>query len=201
MKDVSYFSLFPKLVYSSFLDRSITKSEYEYINILAKDCRTNVSNFTSSNKQVLDHPAFLNVKKFITDNLNNYRDTVLFPKKEMNIFITESWVNYTNKNESHHVHTHTNSYLSGVFYFETIENDSIIFYKDWQPLTVQTDNNNLYNCGTWEYPVKQNQLILFPSNTQHSVKLNTQNKTRISLAFNTYIKGNLSIKPTTSLEL
>jgi len=39
--------------------------------------------------------------------------------------------------------------------------------------------------------LKKGELILFPSNIQHSVPVNQSDEERISLSFNTWIKGNM----------
>ena len=41
-------------------------------------------------------------------------------------------------------------------------------------------------------PIEKNQLLLFPSNLFHSVENNQNSETRICLAFNILIKGDLS---------
>ena len=43
-------------------------------------------------------------------------------------------------------------------------------------------------------PMKKGELILFPSNLQHSVPANQSDEDRISLSFNTWIKGDIGDK-------
>ena len=50
---------------------------------------------------------------------------------------------------------------------------------------------NQYNSSNWTIPVKEGKLLLFPSGLQHSVPNNLSLDTRISLAFNVLIKGDL----------
>ena len=40
-------------------------------------------------------------------------------------------------------------------------------------------------------PIKSGELILFPSTLKHSVPINTSNKNRISLSFNTFVSDKL----------
>jgi len=51
---------------------------------------------------------------------------------------------------------------------------------------------NQYNSKVWTLPVKENQLLLFSSNLSHSVEQNKSSETRICLAFNILVKGDLS---------
>ena len=154
---------------------------------------------------VLDHPSFAEIKNFILQNLKNYRDDVIRPKYDMKLVITESWLNYTNYNQQHHFHKHNNSYLSGVFYINTIENDGIKFFNDggglFNMFDIESEDLHTYNAPSWELPVSTGQLLLFPSDLQHGVKVNKENKTRISLSFNTFLKGQISSKRTVGLKI
>ena len=51
---------------------------------------------------------------------------------------------------------------------------------------------NIWNSVTWFFPVNNNELILFPSWLQHKVEPNEKATTdRISISFNTFVKGPL----------
>ena len=205
MIKANYISLFPKLVYSTFIEREITDVEKEYTHIVGRNAIDNNSNYTSQNMDVLDHPSFAEIKNFILQHLKNYRDDIIRPKYDMELVITESWLNYTNYNQQHHFHKHNNSYLSGVFYINTIESDGIKFFNDagglYNMFDIESDDLHIYNAPSWEVPVSTGQLLLFPSNLQHGVKVNKENKTRISLAFNTFLKGQISSKRTVGLKI
>ena len=47
------------------------------------------------------------------------------------------------------------------------------------------------NSETFMLPCKPGDLILFPSSLRHSVPINTTNKNRISLSFNTFVSDTL----------
>ena len=49
--------------------------------------------------------------------------------KTIEIYITISWINYTETNQYHHAHSHPNSVISGVYYIETDESDTITFFQ------------------------------------------------------------------------
>jgi hypothetical protein len=50
---------------------------------------------------------------------------------------------------------------------------------------------NMFNSQVWNLPVQNNELILFPSSTWHSVNKNTGTRVRLSIAFNTFVKGSV----------
>ena len=62
-------------------------------------------------------------------------------------------------------------------------------------------DNNTRGYNNLNIIVKNGDLILFPSTLMHSVKTNTTDKERISLAFNSFIKGTVSTSPLNQLNL
>ena len=70
------------------------------------------------------------------------------------------------------------------------DKDKIMFYrKDNEQLRLATDTYEPYNSYTWWIGIKTYDIILFPSSLTHSVEPVTSDETRISLAFNSFIKG------------
>ena len=56
-------------------------------------------------------------------------------------------------------------------------------------LSIKRFNN--FNSSTYMLPLKMGELILFPSDLRHKVPTNQSDEERISLSFNTWIKGSL----------
>ena len=84
--------------------------------------------------------------------------------------------------------------ISGVYYIETDESDTITFSTPWPyKLTMSIDSTeyNQWNSDEWWYPTTKNSLLLFPSKLIHHVNQVESDKTRISLAFNTFVKGKI----------
>lgn len=182
------YGLFPVPVSITNLGNVLTDAESKKVFDL--ETRRNHGNSITKNNYILDLPEFSNLKKHLENSLENYF-IEMFSNKNAKPYITQSWINYTSKNDYHHVHTHTNSLFSGVFYINTIDQDKIFFYRDTFPVFDFTEdkNYNLYTALDWHFPVTNNDLIIFPSNIRHSVAINESNNVRISLAFNTYVKG------------
>ena len=102
----------------------------------------------------------------------------------------------TDTNEFHHKHQHSNSFLSGVFYIEADEElDDITFHNSLKPFmfTFESDASPVFFADRWTFKVKKNTLIIFPSTLIHHVNKTKSKNTRISLAFNTFVKGNFGI--------
>ena len=191
--------LFPVCIFSNFIERKFSTIEKKAINNAYIKSIKNDTNYISKEFNLLNSEPFKKINNFIVNNLKIYVKDILKPKHAIELLITESWLNFTKKGESHHIHSHHNSFISGVMYFDCIENDTIVFYKEEKDFfKIETSEWNLFNSLSWNFPVQKGQLVLFPSNLKHSVNVNNQDKTRISLSFNTFPKGvvnnNTSIK-------
>lgn len=160
----------------------------------------NYSNSMSSNTDWLDGKE---IKTIIEAELNYYFYEVLQVVPDTEIYITESWANKSMPDEQHHRHNHPNSIVSGVFYIDTDEHTGNIVFNTGQysQIEFQVKESNIYNSKTWSFAPMIGTLILFPSSLEHSVTKNLSKKDRISISFNTFIKGNISKTPLASLKI
>ena len=172
--------------------KNITEKELHFVENEI-DKFKNVGNKTSLDNYILDRQEFKELKNILTDKINNYFQEVYAPSStDLRLYITQSWLNYTTKDEFHHSHHHNNSIASGVFYFKADKDDSICFQKDKSTaLDIPSNQVNNFNAKVWGVSVKPSMLVVFPSTVIHSVQNKTNNNLRISLAFNTFIKGTL----------
>ena len=108
------------------------------------------------------------------------------------IEITGMWGNILKPGETHSPHTHSNNFLSGVFYLESDAETGIIF-SDPRPaadvLVPRKKTKTNENSNLLSYISKQNRLIIFPSWLVHWVPINKSKRDRISISFNIQIKG------------
>jgi uncharacterized protein (TIGR02466 family) len=183
--------LFPETILKSKIDCNFTKEELNFIKNLP--LIKNDNNSTSIDNYILNNSALSNLKNNILQAVKFYFYEILKSDINTEIYITQSWVNFTKEHESHHRHSHPNSVLSGIVYIDVDSTkDSIVFYKNMsnQIVTNKTEFN-IYNSDLWTFPVETSQIIVFPSYLQHSVNTKEENNTRISLSFNTFIKGKI----------
>jgi len=189
--------LFPTPIYKTFLGRNILNKEVKVVEKYLKNLEQNAGlNYNTKNNYVLKDRLFNDLNKFIQFHLNKFFYKVFHADKKNQIYITQSWLNITTKDQSHHTHEHPNSFISGVFYFSANQSDSIKFhhpikYNQIQPNMLKRTEDN---SGSWVLPIKTGLLLLFPSRLEHSVNIKEENNQRISLAFNTFLKGNLGVK-------
>ena len=188
--------LFPKPVYFSQLERKLTKEELNTINIYKEKTYKNEGNITSYDTYVLENKTLKNLKKDLDKIVVDYFNKIVCTSNSITPYITQSWLNYTGTNQFHHQHSHPNAYISGVFYVDAKEEvDKIKFYKTNAPqIELNTTQHNTFNSSSWFFPVKTGDVILFPSTLAHGVDKKQETPTRISLAFNIFIKGKIGNK-------
>lgn len=184
-------SLFSTPIAFFRFQKLLSNDESLFIN--NQETRKSMGNTMSTNVNILDNDNLLNIKKFINDSINIYFTEIYQPKTNCTLEITQSWINYTNPGEYHHKHDHPNSFLSGVFYINADkDSDSIFFFnRPYKQIQVVPKEFNIFNSDSWQFPVGTNDLILFPSSLEHMVTHTSSKQTRISLAFNTFIKGEI----------
>lgn len=144
------------------------------------------SHFVSQDHYVLDHTIFSELRLWIDSRMREYYRDVL--KIDQAPYITQSWINLVEKGMCTHQHIHQNSIVSGVFYVKA--NDVISFHRQPSSIEVARSENNLYNSDNFDVNVRNNMLLLFPSDILHSTPISSEDM-RVSIAFNTFVKGNL----------
>lgn len=162
----------------------------DYCNSL--EYRQNKSgNLTSVDSYILENPMFSEIKRLILGAIEQYTKRVMMWSNN-DFFITQSWININPKNTAHHTHFHKNSIISGTFYLQTNDNDSITFLSDRKDcMDLVVSSFNLWNSTSWDMCVKTNTITIFPSLLSHEVKENTSADERISISFNVFVKGML----------
>ena len=66
--------------------------------------------------------------------------------------------------------------------------------NDYNQIQIGTDKYNRFNSSSWFVPVQTGQVVIFPSHLHHMVSPKQGDNLRISLAFNSFIKGTLGTK-------
>lgn len=136
----------------------------------------------------------------LTDHIHKAARTVLetLDATYQEIAITGCWANIQRKNSTFNVHSHPNSFLSGVYYVKTPANSGKIVFKkrivnDIVPLFKQPNelNEALHKCAP-----EAGMMLLFPSWLEHYVERNGSDESRISISFNLMFRGLLGSNPT-----
>jgi uncharacterized protein (TIGR02466 family) len=196
------FGIFPTPVLKFKMDRDFTKEELDFVDLYKDKVPQppyfiHLGNNGTTDKKILEHPEMAGLKKIVEDCLNQWCINVYAPRnpESFKLKITQSWLNYTEPDEHHDRHYHPNSIVSGAIYIDTNPvKDQITFnsgkmydyYIPWIAL-------NQFNSMESTITLTKKDIVLFPSNLNHSVPKNIGSNTRISLAFNSFFEGSLGV--------
>ena len=188
---MNLFTLFPTAVGKFELGREFTKQEYKFVE--ESERRPNMGNLTSVNNYVLREKPMKKLSEFLLESANKYFQEIYKPKDDVQLYITQSWLNFTEKGGFHHKHAHPNSFISGVFYINANPTqDKIFFFNEgYKQISLVATEFNLFNSESWWLEAGKGVLYLFPSSLAHMVEQVQHEETRISLSFNTFLKGTI----------
>jgi uncharacterized protein (TIGR02466 family) len=183
--------LFPTPIYITKLTKNFSDTEYKFIEQSKLNTFKNEGNTISADNYILNAKPFSNLKKQLDEIVKDYFNKIILTSNNIEPYITQSWLNYTEETQYHHIHEHANSLVSGVLYINADKkNDKIKFFNNqYQQIKLEVKEYNLYNSISWWFEVETLDVILFPSSLTHAVEVKKGTNTRISLAFNTFIKG------------
>ena len=185
-------SLFPTPIYTCEVE--IEEEERLFLlNQYPDNIIKNKGNFLSKDFDILKNIEVQALNKKLLYLVNDAFNCIHRPRNDTKLYITQSWLNFSVKGQYHHQHSHTNSFFSAVLYLNTTERDSIIFLnpKGYGGYDVESLNCGIFNSSLWKIPVKDNLLLIFPSAIEHTVPVVEHDNLRVSLSFNTFLKGKL----------
>lgn len=165
--------------------------------------------YNTKSNQVLNDPKLKDLKETIDSIVQHYLfDTLYFPRKIKPELVC-SWAAIGLGGSRVERHMHTNSVYSGVCYLKSEGNAGRLMFHSG-------DNANTFcsptvkpivekpmslNSDTWSALPKTGDVFIFPSHLEHSVTENETSRNRGILAFNYFLKGEISTDPTLSLTL
>ena len=157
-----------------------------------------VYNFrTSVDKKVLHLPEFKGVHDVVMKEVDVYAHELCGVSRNVQFYVTNSWINIHTRGQAAGQHIHGNSLISGVLYLQVNETSGdLVFHRDiyslipFPPaLDFDVEKFNIYNCKSWSYNPKVNDICLFPSSVMHSADPNHSDEERWCLAFNVFARG------------
>jgi len=191
-------ALFPTPLVVTNINREFTTEERNFFVFHSNFVTKNHGNHTSADNYLTRHPQMATIKQEITDSLQMFFDNIIKPSNPVSPYITQAWLNYTYHNQYHHKHNHSNTFLSGVLYIDADpETDKITFFDDtYYPFRLAPREWNWFNSESWFVRVKPGDIIVFPSSLTHAVEPVVNPNVRTSLAFNSFLKGQIGINQT-----
>lgn len=154
----------------------------------------NVGNAMSRDDRVLDAPALARLRAFVDEHVSVYVHRLWRIREDLEVHVTQSWVNRAGPGQFHARHRHPNSIVSGVLFLDDDPDEAlppIAFHRPQEPFPLQLDYRDLdeLNASARTFPVERGRLILFPSLLEHDVGPNETDRTRSTLSFNTFVRG------------
>lgn len=186
-------NMFAVPLYRAALGREFTGEEMQFFKSELNDPVLAISNYASKNKKVLDAAPMQAIRAALQAHLDQFFQITFNTSNDVSLQITQSWLTRSQQGDSHHIHTHPNSVVSGVLYINLAPRDGINFYRNednvWYELIRQEDS--YYNAFRYFVQTGIGDIVLFPSSIRHGVNEIREKIDRVSLSFNTFFSGEL----------
>ena len=160
----------------------------------------------SKNSYIIDHPICKPLSDWIMECFKEFATNIMrYRYKELEF--AQSWLTYKQPGQFHKAHSHPNTLLAGVFYYDVQPGDaSIVFSKEaksynrsyFEPSVLDDYQEHLFSQEEIYFTPQQNNLIIFPSYVMHGVPPNNTNRVRKALGINALTKGILGDRETIS---
>ena len=145
---------------------------------------------TGKFNNILLQPEFKEMQLWVEECAKDFLDNVLEMEYE-EFFLTESWMNISEKGGYQKIHNHSNSIISGVLYLKSKpELPPLVFKKqkmEFEPfisLTEHYKKGNPNTASTLAFPCTQNTMHVFNSHLYHGHDTSVLEEERISIAWN-----------------
>jgi uncharacterized protein (TIGR02466 family) len=192
--DIKLHSLFPTAAIS-VLDKNF-KLNQEEREVIWKYKLDNCDNYhnchASKSGRILEDWRLKRLKKHCQHYLNLYVKDIM--KCDNKIQITNSWGNYSFAGNCHRSHRHSNSILSGIYYVQCNDSVPILNFESQISryfLEYRIKEQTIFNSSTYQIKLEDEMLVIFPSHIWHSVPENKSSNWRISVAFNSFLLGEI----------
>ncbi|MFK8030181.1 MAG: putative 2OG-Fe(II) oxygenase [Gammaproteobacteria bacterium] len=185
--------LFATPIFRASLSHAITKEHIEYVKNLKMII--NRDNLISENLYIFEEPELKGIKDAVQEALDVYSTEVMGLKQKL--YVTQSWGLANPAGIGMHSHAHSNSLVSGSFYYAPLPEPTsrVIFDKHvmYQRLEINplADRQNIYNTPVNVITPKEGEVLLFPSEINHMIEANQSSDQRRAIAFNCFIEGTL----------
>ena len=197
MADVICHQCFPTLVYEFKLDLDHDKMLDCVSNTLTEEARSqkHIRRLQQLHHNYDDDLHKLLIFKPLVDKLDLLHESILrkLEYKFDKIEITNMWSNRLDSGDAHPPHTHSNNFLSGVYYLQSSADSSPIHFFDPRAqssiLVPRREKVNRYNSNMLSFIASQGTGLIFPSWLQHWVPPTQCKDGRISLSWNIILRG------------
>lgn len=191
--DYSVKPLFAEPYFVTNIADAITAREVEFIKELKM--LQNQTNLISEDLYIFQRPELRTIADAVQRALDAYASEIMGIAQHL--YVTQSWALANPPGVGMHGHAHSNSIVSGSLYYCDLPEpgSNMIFdrHRMYQQLALTPEEGkaNIYNTTKNAIQPKQGDLVLFSSSLLHFVEPNQSSETRHSIAFNTFVKGQI----------
>jgi hypothetical protein len=200
------FSMFPTPLYSTVYTGDTAEIIKYFDSCEMEEVKDGAYGIVSKNTYVIDNPICKPLANFIMDCFKDFATNVMRYKYE-ELQFAQSWVTHKLPGQFHKAHTHPNTLLAGVFYYDTQPGDAAIcFSKDFaaigrpylEPSLLDDFQQHPFSQEEMYFIPQRNSFIIFPSFVTHGVPPNTTNRVRKALGVNVLTKSTFGDQKTIS---
>tara|TARA_B100000902_G_scaffold48017_1_gene55161 strand:+ start:289 stop:897 length:609 start_codon:yes stop_codon:yes gene_type:complete len=188
-------AVFATPVYKSDNLYKLTNEQLDYLKTLEM-IKNKGGNFLTTRKDIMNDESMKDFKHWCLLNVRAFAKQ-LGASERTSFYITQSWMNRNPPHSYHHTHMHPNSIFSCIYYVEGDKCPTYFYRYD--------DRTSFGNFAFYENDKGSNaftatkagvmnevgRLVIFPSSMVHDVDNNESDKDRVTISFNTFIKGEM----------
>jgi uncharacterized protein (TIGR02466 family) len=204
-QNVKVFDLFPTPLYVTTYEGDTTEI-VKYFDSCEMNEPQGGYGIISKDSYIVDNPICKPLADFAMHHFKEFATNVMRWSYEELMF-AQSWLTYKKPGQFHKAHTHPNTLLAGVFYYEHYEDDAAIcfskeaksYHRSYlEPSLLEDYQQYPYSQEEIYFKPQQNNFIIFPSYVTHGVPPNMTNRVRKALGINALTKGKLGDRETIS---
>jgi len=193
--NIEVLSLFPTPVFTTVYTKGDLDDTIDFLDNskMNSDGKPDQYGLVSEDTYILDSKECKPLADFIMDAVLVFGKEIMMYDYDEYKF-SQSWISHKKSGQIHTAHTHSNSLISGVFYYgEEDPNMPAITFHKWygainisqlSPIYKKDRRPSQYAWDTFSINYSAGLLLLFPSYLLHSVPVNNTKKVRKSIAFN-----------------
>ena len=188
-------AVFATPVYKSDNLYKLTNEQLDYLKTL-EVIKNKGGNFLTTRKDIMNDESMKDFKHWCLLNVRAFAKQ-LGASERTSFYITQSWMNRNPPHSYHHTHMHPNSICSCIYYVEGDKCPTYFYRYD--------DRTSFGNFAFYENDKGSNaftatkagvmnevgRLVIFPSSMVHDVDTNESDKDRVTISFNTFIRGEM----------
>lgn len=205
-ENIHIFNLFPTPLYVTTYEGDTTEIVKYFDSCEMNPASGGGYGLISKDSYIIDNPTCKPLADFVMYHFRKFATEIMRWDYE-ELQFAQSWLTYKEPGQFHKAHTHPNTLLAGVFYYDVQEGDAAIcfskearsYHRSYlEPSLLPDYQNHPFSQEEIYFKPSQNNFIIFPSYVTHGVPPNKTNRVRKALGVNALTKGKLGDRETIS---